>query len=76
MAGVENAGPENTGTDLQGWKTRDPTTREPIAGVEKAEPERDNKSQRWKTPELIGFKLVPQDLKEEGLTIYRTTKKL
>ena len=29
--GAQNKGPDNTGTDLQGWKTRDLTTREPIA---------------------------------------------
>ena len=39
MAGAENPGPEYTVTDIQGWKTRELTTQEPIAGVEKAEPD-------------------------------------
>ena len=39
MVGVKNAGRDNTVTDLQGWITRDLTTRGPTAGVEKAEPE-------------------------------------
>ena len=37
MARDENAGSDNKGTDLQGWKMRDLTTRGPFAGVEKAE---------------------------------------
>ena len=55
MAGVENAGPDNPGTDLQGWKTRELTTRKPNAGVENAEP--DNVRTNCKCGKLLGFKL-------------------
>ena len=39
MAGLENAGPGNTGADLHGWKMPDLTTRGPFSGMEKAEPD-------------------------------------
>ena len=55
---VENAGSRNTGTDLEGWKTRALTTREPIAeGGKGRTGQRENQLHGWKTHDFAGFKL-------------------